>query len=260
MRRLVGGDDALLLRLDAEGDAIVDDVGDRARLLGDELRERLAGILVVGRHGDAGLLLDRLELRSPSPPIPAGSCSRSRSAPPLPTDQRARRARGAPKPVTASSVPPSCRCAPGTLAPLGDRSMICETRSTRHCHTRRVWHWPWVGRMVSPLRPWGGAPQRAGVGRRSHGADLGERHAAARRREDATGPDRRRPGCGLWRYRHLAALHGEAVLRQRERLSRRDRSTAFSRSSPGRSSSSSRSNTSSSSCAPTTAAKAAFSR
>ena len=69
VRGLVGGDDSFLLRLDAEGDAQVGNVGDRARLLGDELRERLAAVLVVLRDRDPGLLLDFAKLRAPVGPF-----------------------------------------------------------------------------------------------------------------------------------------------------------------------------------------------
>ncbi|MCY1228026.1 hypothetical protein D9M72_403190 [compost metagenome] len=66
---LVGGGDAVLLGLDAEGHAVVDHVGHRAGFLGDQLRQRLAGVFVVQRHGNAGLFLDGADLCRPVGPF-----------------------------------------------------------------------------------------------------------------------------------------------------------------------------------------------
>ncbi|KGC54213.1 hypothetical protein DO65_5953 [Burkholderia pseudomallei] len=69
VRGLVGGDDALVLRLERRGHAEIDDVRDGALLLGDQLRDRLARVLVVERHANAGPLLDRGDLRGPVGPF-----------------------------------------------------------------------------------------------------------------------------------------------------------------------------------------------
>jgi hypothetical protein len=63
LRGLVRFDDAGVFGLNGEADTEMSDVRHGIRLLGNELRERLAGILVVGRHRDACLLLDDPELR-----------------------------------------------------------------------------------------------------------------------------------------------------------------------------------------------------
>ena len=67
--RLVGLDDALLGRLDARRDAVIGDVGDRVALLRQKLGQGLARVLVVVRHLNAEVRLDRVDHRGPVGPL-----------------------------------------------------------------------------------------------------------------------------------------------------------------------------------------------
>ena len=67
--RLVGLQRVLGLCLHAEGDAEIADIGDRVVLFRQDLRQRLAGILVVVRNIVVEVGLDRLEHRGPIRPF-----------------------------------------------------------------------------------------------------------------------------------------------------------------------------------------------
>jgi hypothetical protein len=83
MQRLELGDDPGRLGLDAEGDAVIDDVGHRIRLLGSSCDNAWPEFLLS--CGTTMPSLAWIALSSlANPPIPADSCSRRRCAPPRP--------------------------------------------------------------------------------------------------------------------------------------------------------------------------------
>jgi len=75
---LVTLDHAGLLRLQAEGHAVVDHVGDGRGLFGHQLRQGLAGVLVVQRHLHPRVGSDGLELGAPVGPVRRAVVANSR--------------------------------------------------------------------------------------------------------------------------------------------------------------------------------------